>query len=1114
MAQTATLRIHWGYWMFYAAQPWHHENYPMDGGLSIENGHIRNPELIEFWGGFGACCERMIPLAKPRWRRQCARANKRLGGVRFVVEGDADTVVRFSTRTIDFTFTLGEILAGKEIRHHIGERESCMDVVALLDGYDPNLDSAEDIAAMAAAKGRWCRLLHAQQFQGSIHRWYKTDWAWVSPGTPLEVTIPRPEWSAVEPGGSRVCRAVFRSVAAVPVNSPASDPGTLERYRNVFRDLPAIPKGRERDPEHVPEVGTAVTLPYRVFLNDEKPADSEHFFPKLRAFPMPEEVVVDLPESAFTSGENLLRVEADSTDGYLLIARLWLEEVHQYDFEIVAAPRWVLLGEPFFIKLLCRKPAVVDEVSLPRGIVCLDEIPRELGIGEHRFRFRADEPLANATVAFKANGAVRAAHIEQVVAIKAEPFPMRVGLEALTISHDAPGQQEAAIIELSDTQLGDYIIFRPQVYERMSEEKAARWARLCREYGIYHCVAEVQREYGPMLATMAREGGKYFLGAGIQEWDGDLFGYRRTMEQGMPYVPPEDQTMKTAEAAHLDFMRKGIASHLKGNDVPMRLNISVTGHSLAYRAGADMAVAQFNKSHNGLLVADARGAARAHRKSVWSAYIAGGAHVQPETDAALRMWWLALHFAYVCGALYANDEESLYRNYHENLYAHGDRFPRTKQEILRAFNRYVKSHPHRRMPTVKQALLIGKYACDVTHGLTDTDQPARVWGTYGPKTPQWLHGTPEYGLRYLDAFLPGVWLHSLVQSPAETRHWYSGSPCGEIEMIPIAAPDDVLREFKLLLLLGWNTMCKESYAGLKRYVEGGGKLFMAVPHLTMHESRDFLDRMDALRLFRGGDVTDLFGVNVKGKGGPVWWIRSLQGSGLGEDRHFDLNNAVGPVHPEVHLAEVDLADADVLAADGDTGRPVLVRRRIGRGEAYLLLTNEYPGNSRLVQFMTEVVHALARDVESSVRLEDSSGDVYYTIREEEGGLTRVHLLNTDWTEAANERKCALRLNAAEVPLVVREGRLSEVVRLGDLAVLVEDGRTHVETISTTPGRYSVRAHGSGKGEILICHLQGKAFKTIALEGRDLQLEPRGGWGRVSFDFGSRSIGDLVLRVQE
>ena len=59
--------------------------------------------------------------------------------------------------------------------------------------------------------------------------------------------------------------------------------------------------------------------------------------------------------------------------------------------------------------------------------------------------------------------------------------------------------------------------------------------------------------------------------------------------------------------------------------------------------------------------------------------------------------------------------------------------------------------------------------------------------------------------------------------------------------------------------------------------------------------------------------------------------------------------------------------------------------------------------------MTEVVAGLAKNNPRDVELEDDTGDVSYTVRtESDTGLTRIHLLNTDWSNAGNEKRCRMR----------------------------------------------------------------------------------------------------------
>ena len=76
-------------------------------------------------------------------------------------------------------------------------------------------------------------------------------------------------------------------------------------------------------------------------------------------------------------------------------------------------------------------------------------------------------------------------------------------------------------------------------------------------------------------------------------------------------------------------------------------------------------------------------------------------------------------------------------------------------------------------------------------------------------------------------------------------------------------------------------------------------------------------------------------------------------------------------------------------------------------------------------------------------------------------MQTIHLLNTDWTAADNEKACRLRLGDAWVELAVREGRISAVTRCGALALLVEDDRVHLEEVAVTGNRVSAVLHGYG-----------------------------------------------------
>jgi hypothetical protein len=316
-------------------------------------------------------------------------------------------------------------------------------------------------------------------------------------------------------------------------------------------------------------------------------------------------------------------------------------------------------------------------------------------------------------------------------------------------------------------------------------------------------------------------------------------------------------------------------------------------------------------------------------------------------------------------------------------------------------------------------------------------------------------------------------------------------------------------------------MDEAQYEGLRSYVEQGGRLFMSVAHATCNESRRFLvENLEPLNLLRGGDFRDLFGVIVKGRGARLSRIRgdpSVPGNPVGNFFQVPTRCSPPPVvpqHPLVDLADVELMRAEVLATDAESGAPVLVRHRVGKGEAYLLCTHEFPGNSRLVPFMKPLLRALAQTTPWPVELDDLSGDVYYTVREDDdAGVQIIHLLNTDWTADGNEKPCRLRLGDAWVDVTVREGRLSVVVRRDWLALLIEDHNVHVDRVRKVDGRFAVELHGHGAAEIKLHALEGR-IASAAFGGVDAPLRSQEGWQVADISFGGRSMGELTVQSKD
>ncbi len=1092
MPETFTIRIQWGYWWWYAQHAFHHSHTCWDGYLQVRDGCIQDCSLLEFEGVFGPQRERLVPLSTPNWRWQPTRNFQRAAGVVFHVEGDGDTRVEFRSRAMDFDFRLGDLIEQKVIRHHAGLRYRANFATVHLEGRDPCLDDDDSLASLTAEDGRRRALLTARQISEAVEPWCRTDWIRLDPGQSVDIPFNLKPSASSHMGEVRTIRATLRCVGK---------PGRTG----------TSPAGR---------IVENVTIPCRVLANGIELLRENKFFGALRgSMQLMEEMDVRIPPDLFNGEPVHLTLHNDSARDHLLLARVYFEEISERPLQITTCPKWVLKGKDFSVAVTCRTPQQDVEALVPEGVVALDHIPAKLEEGEHRFRFRPDQALASFRIKFRSSTAGNTGTIDQVISVDQEPFPMKLGTEDVVFPPEDPGLREHIMHELADTQLGNYMIFR----KAKNREQLIGWAAKCRELGLYCQMAHsIPADW---IREARKVAGPYFVSWQWTEHDGPLWGYLVNPDK-MPAPKPEEQrTMRTAHDAYVSYMRN-LTETVCATDDEMEswVMISAIGHDAAYRGGMDVCISQMNKTHNALLFADARGAARAHRKPQWGAYMAEGAHLNPEGEHHLRMWWLSLHLAYICGASTANDEEAMFRTWHERLYGEGDRFPRTRRQMLRGFFQYVTSHPRRAATQVRQAMLIGRFACDSVDGIANSHTettPVMVWRNFGGKTPAWRPGTPEYGLRYLDVFLPGVWLQSLEQDPERVRWLYSGTPYGELDLVPADADVDILQSYRLLFLLGWNTMDAPTYENLKSYVQTGGTLFMSVPQLTTNEGRGFLGNgMEPLNLLHGGDVEDLFGVRIRGRGEQMASVCSTDAAagspldGINLPRRLgNILPAAGPIHDPVDTAHVEIAGAEVLVEAPESGQPLLVRHRVGDGEAYLLLTCDYPGNSWLVPFVTEVMHRLAAAIPSPIALHDPSGDVYYTVRfEDDTGVHRVHLLNTDWTLAGNQRHCTLRFGESTIPVTVQEGVLTEILCVGDVAVRVDDANVFVEDLAVTNDGLVATLHGYGDVRLSVSPTS-LSLEKIQWSGKEVRIETAGHWTVLALSFGRNSVGELRIGIQ-
>jgi len=413
---------------------------------------------------------------------------------------------------------------------------------------------------------------------------------------------------------------------------------------------------------------------------------------------------------------------------------------------------------------------------------------------------------------------------------------------------------------------------------------------------------------------------------------------------------------------------------------------------------------------------------------------------------------------------------------------YGPEAEETKQAIavLHDFSEFCENHPR---PGNGPKVTLG-----IVHG--NLDGYAGLWNrnVWGQDGEEWKGGPPEYGVDFVETLYRR---ENWYSNTLEGEHDFSGNPpYGQHDYVPIEAPLDVLKTYTALVFLGWNTMTPEIYEKLKQYVEDGGHLVMAVPHLSTQ-----IRRNEDLSLINNGDVGDLFGVRIKGRGLDLTVGHRFVSDSSLENYRFPVWGICDPkfINGEYPLADIEVTTATVLCRSSANYyeqeqtqcAPVLTENTLGKGKAFLITSWCYPGERGMALFMRELIRDIAIGEQGNIRLAGSDR-VRYAVFEEDG-MNTIYLLNTDFEVTQH---ATLWLDGETIPdLAVPSTELRIAYWSEGLCVVPQDSSAHVESIRRKEDRYAVKLAGTGPCRLAVYRFTG-AVSGATLDGVKLPVEMR------------------------
>ena len=1009
-------RIDWGYQYLYSRRHYH-PVFLWDGHLECRGGTVTESYALDYPViWYGpGHCARETRLAEPSWK---SRTRRGLAGVRIVADAEKNTEFRLITASGSFSFVADELLREGRLVFPVGPKYlGCHVIVTRTNHlwFRP-----------APRPGEQC--WDADELPLPCHDWARIRTAWLAPGETLELEADLPESAA--------------------------------DFTEYILHLEAMAA-----PGYTPECERQVhdLYPLELFCDGQSVARFAHYFREHDNYmQMLEDVWVRFQ---FPSGRHRLGIRNGNPNFPLLFSRLTLQTAGYSHLEL-SLPPWALTGEPLTGRIFAVHPDSAV-IRWPGG--SCEQVLRK---GWNEFSFSIAEPLINAEVS---TGSTRAV-IPAVYAAEQERFPVTVGFDLTTVPHDDNGFMDWLLDYTWRTRLGNLVVFRsfrwqaPGNYTSVQAEpeSLSRWGNFCR---THHITVEAANQYDN--GTLIAAAGEALHSVGLHEYPGAV--YARD-----PAAPWSSADMKEAAEHYIAYLKTMVD---KTHEIAPRAAFGDAsgGHRYCYLAGVDFIRTETMVPHTQHICSQARPAAEALGSGEWGVHIAIQHAVQPYFENHLGQYFLSLYQPWMMGASMIYEEDSLFLLFKEERQCWDDRLTKGKRDMTRDFFRFVKTHPRQGRNRRNIAFLEGRYAAPFNGFICGPEQTPdySVWGLFGNPAPEWGHGQPEKCRQLLDALMPGASTHPLRQRYDRRRFFFSGTPYGDFDEVPAEAGAGYLRQYKLLLNLGWNTMIREDYDKLCEFVRDGGTLFTGLPQFSTHVRRDFLKDWQDLALWNDGDLSGLCGVTVGGPG-PEY---SGQWNAADRETFPEPQLSALPSHSmnedgPCRLAELELKGAEVVAWDAATGHPLILHHRLGKGSVYLLTAWAYPGHEALQELSASWLARLAEKCRGEYYIEDPSQEVFWTIWEETSGVRRLMLLDTDWTRPGNSRKIRIHTPAFSFDFTVKE-RKPSILTLLPFAAVEPDSEIHLEVAASSAHQARLKLHGTS-GALTIYRENGQSSRQELL----------------------------------
>lgn len=499
--------------------------------------------------------------------------------------------------------------------------------------------------------------------------------------------------------------------------------------------------------------------------------------------------------------------------------------------------------------------------------------------------------------------------------------------------------------------------------------------------------------------------------------------YITTGDRVFIYRDPDTGPDDMEEAANL-FIRR-MAETRRGHT---RNSGPSTAFKYFAQAGFDWLCAELLYGPTEIICGFLRGAASCyHQPSIGGHLAIQWSSTPHDTPARYRRFRTALYVCYMQGLHEINTEEGFW-----HIEEYFTAFHRNSEACLQHlkqqndFYNFVTSHSRTGSFYTSFAFVFGRY-----DGFRSFGKDA-IWGYNA-----FQECDAERSWELMRVFYPltpsqnMIYLHPCPEEPCG---FFTGTPRGNCDAIPIESEQELLDKYQVLAFAGYNKALPEDCDKLYRYVENGGTLVIGWPHLSVTTKRKDVEN------YRHSYIDH-----------PLLELVAGNLNDFGEDSIAGNSIFVN--------GSVKSNQAQVLV-ETDGGQPLVLKYEIGKGSIYFVNAREYPAaNEGLMNVYQKILISLSdqHNKQESVWMH-CGDDVQFAVYKQMNGAKHIYVMAVDWYHAPEgRRKATLRVGQDTYAVEIPFGCMIKIVTNGTTAAWVDSESGEVTAVTDE----KVFVHGRG-----------------------------------------------------